>query len=391
MRLAHHEEPDEPRGRAPAWLLDLLLGVAVTLIVALVISSRQGGGRSPDALTYVLGGSFGALMLVRRRYPVGVLVITMLLLFGYYALDYPAIGLAVPVSAALYSAAERGRRGWAIAVSITLVVVSTYYRLDEASIAFLGYETVSTVTLLAAAIALGDGARSSRALQAAQRQQALLIAQEHASRTEQRVQAERLRIARELHDSIGHSVAVISLQSHVAREAVGVDDAQVRQAIAHIQTAVAATMRELRGTLRLLRSPAGDPETLPPSSLANLPALLESATASGLRVDARVSLDIGALPATVDAAAYRIVQEALTNVLRHAAASRVELEVTADAHALRLRVADDGRASGGDVAEGSGIAGMRERARLLGGTLAARPLPARGFEVSAALPLTEEP
>lgn len=386
------EEETASRQQVPDWLLDALLGVAVTLVIALVISSDQGGRRSPDALAYLLAGGFGALMLLRRRLPVLVLVATMLLLFAYYTLGYPAIGLAVPVAAALYSAAERGRLAAAIVVSVILVVVSTYFRLLEGEpVAFLlGYELVSAVTLMGMAIALGDGARSRRALRAEQEHTAQLIAQEHAYRAEQRVQEERLRIARDLHDLIGHSISVISLQSHVAEEALGRDDEQVRQALAHIQAASSATMRELRATVKLLRSPAGEHPERSLSSLAHLSQLIENARASGLQVDVQIEGDIGGLPAAVDAAAYRIIQEALTNTIRHAAATRVELAIEVDSNTLRLRIADNGAARG-ELTWGSGIAGMNERARLLGGSLSVQTRPSGGVEVTAALPLKEAP
>jgi signal transduction histidine kinase len=313
----------------------------------------------------------------------------MFLLFAYYALGYPAIGLAVPVAAALYSAAERGRVAAAVVVSVILVVVSTYFRLDEESVAFLlGYELISTVTLMAAAIALGEGTRSRRALRAEQEQTARLIEQEHAYRAEQRLQAERVRMARDLHDVIGHSISVISLHADVAREAIGSDDDQARQALANIRAASSATMRELRATVKLLRTPGSEQANRSITSLAHLSTLIDSATTSGLRVDLKIDGDVDELPAAVDAAAYRIVQEALTNIMRHAAATQVCLALEADTQALRLSIADNGQATRATI-PGGGIAGMTERARLLGGTLTAQPRASGGFEVLAVLPLKD--
>jgi signal transduction histidine kinase len=380
-----------PTEQVPAWVLDLLLGVAVTLVIALLISADQGGTRNPDAIAYVFAGGFGGVMLLRRRFPVGVLVVTMGLLFTYYALDYPAIGLAVPVVAALYSAAERGRAPAAIGISVILVIVSTYFRLRQGqSVAYvLGYEFASTATLMAAAIALGDSIRARRALRAEQEQTARLIAQEHAYRAEQRVQAERMRMARDLHDTIGHSLSVISLHADVAREAIGSNDDEARQALAHIRAASSATMRELRATVKLLRTPASTPPDRSITSLANLSTLVETATARGLNVDLRITGELDGLPATVDTAAYRIVQEALTNIMRHAAATQASLTIEVDPHTLRLRIIDNGKAARGVITPGNGIAGMIERARLLGGTLTAQPRLAGGFEVTATLPLKE--
>jgi signal transduction histidine kinase len=376
--------------QVPPWLLDTLLGIAVALVIALVISAKQGGRHEPDAVAYLFAAGFGALMLVRRRLPLLVLVLTMLLLFVYYPLGYPAIGLAVPVFAALYSAAEQGRWPAAIGVSVILVGVSTYFRLqDGESLAYLlGYELVSTLALLASAIALGDSARSRRALRAEQARSARLIAQEHAARAEQRVQAERVAIARDLHDLLGHSIAVIALQASVAQEVIGSNDAEARQALTHIRTVSAQTMQELRGTVKLLRAgKAGAPDRAP-VALSNLAALIDNARATGLLVHVEAQGALGAVPALVSLAAYRIVQEALTNVIRHARAHEVWLHVAVAGDELQLCVRDDGRAARVGV-PGNGIAGMKERARVLGGTFSAGLLPSGGFAVEATLPLAE--
>ncbi|MBX3011196.1 MAG: sensor histidine kinase [Caldilineaceae bacterium] len=373
-------------------MLDLLLGVAVTLVVALVISADQGGGQDPDAIAYLFACGFGALMLIRRRFPVAVLVVTMFWLFAYYIADYPAIGLAVPVAAALYSATERGHLAAAILVSLLLIGVSTYFRLAEGQSAayLLGYELVTTVTLMAAAIALGDSTRARRALRAEQEQTARLIEQEHAYRAEQRVQAERVRMARDLHDVIGHSISIISLHADVAREAIGHNDAEVRQALTHIRTASSATMRELRATVKLLRNPDQAKPGRATSSLTNLATLVENATSSGLQIAVQQNGLIDQVPATVDTAAYRIVQEALTNIIRHANASQVWLTITATTETLQVEIRDNGCAPSVTVQPGSGITGMTERARLLRGQLTAQPNPSGGFTVYAMLPIEED-
>jgi len=198
---------------------------------------------------------------------------------------------------------------------------------------------------------------------------------------------------------IGHSISVISLHAGVAREAIGRDDEEARQALAHIQAASSAAMRELRATVRLLRAPAPATEgapvaQVPPegadpalASLVNLSVLVANAAAGGLHVQVRTQGDLRTLPPIVDAAAFRIVQESLTNVLRHAAAREVYLAIAIEGRTLWLRIADDGSGTGVAVTPGSGIQGMVERARLLGGMLTAGPIAAGGFEVVAAFPL----
>lgn len=383
----------ESGDQVPAWVLDLLLGIAVTLVIAISITADLGGKHDPDAIAYLFACVFGLLMLVRRRFPVAVLVATMILLSLYYILEYPVIGLAVPLAAALYSAAEFGHLAAAILISLILLIISTYFRIqDGEAIAYLlGYELISTVMLMAAAIALGDSTRARRALRLEQEQTARLIEQEHAYRAEQRVQAERVRMARDLHDTIGHSISVISLHADVAREAIGSDDEAARQALARIRSATSETMRELRNTVKILRSHPGEEPERSPTSLANLSTLIDNASASGLTVDLQVNGTITALPATVDQAAYRIIQESLTNIIRHAHASHVTISLVVTEGDVRIRIRDNGRGIPDAVTPGSGIAGMNERARLLGGTFSAQPHPAGGFEVNATLPLGDAP
>ncbi len=386
-----HNATEQPE-QVPAWVLDLLLGVAVTLVVALVITADQGGSQEPDWIAYTFAGGLGGLMLLRRHFPVVVLVATMFLLFIYYALGYPAIGLAVPVSAALYSAAELGRLPAAIVVSLLLIIVSTYFRVrDGQSLAFLlGYELISAATMMAAAIALGDSTRSRRALRAEQAETTRLIAQEHTLRAEQRVQAERVRMARELHDVMGHSISVISLHADVAREAIGHNDEQARQALRHIRTATGETMRELRATVKFLRN-AGEVPTRAVATLANLATLVEQANASGLQVAVEQNADVDKLPVTVDLAAYRILQEALTNVIRHANATQVHISLALTAQTLTLQIRDNGGQIDAPISWGSGLTGMRERVRLLGGTVQAIPQTTGGFCIEARLPLEKIP
>jgi len=391
QEIARKSGKQEPP--VPAWVLDLLLGLAVTLVIALVITADQGGRQEPDVIAYLFACGFGGLMLLRRHFPVSLLVATMFLLFAYYALGYPAIGLAVPVSAALYSAAELGHLPATIIVSLLLLLVSTYFRyLDGQTMAFLlGYELISSAAMMAAAIALGDSTRSRRVLRAEQEQTTRLIAQEHAYQAEQRVQAERVRMARELHDVIGHSLSVILLHAAVAQEALGRNEEEARQALTHIRTAGAETMRELRTTVKVLRKPDREPPERAMVSLTNLTPLLNNAAASGLHMTVNTNGMLEQLPRLVDMAAYRIIQEALTNVIRHAQATEVILTIAVDAQAVRLQMMDNGAAPVATHPPGNGIAGMTERARLLGGTLTAQPRTGGGFVVTARLPLEDTP
>ncbi len=374
---------------------DFVLALAMALVVAVVIAADPDAVRHAGPGAYLFAAGFGALVLLRRRAPRTMLVLTVLGVFAYYTLQFAPIGMALPAVAALYSAAEVRRTGWAVGAGATLVAVSTYYRVgsSDAEEFLAPYELVSDVALAAAAIALGVAVRLSREAR---------VHEAHAA--EQRLQAERLRIARDLHDVVGHNLSVIALHSGVAAEAVGRDDDAARTALEHVREATSGTLHELRSTVRLLRSPVGGPagsspaappdsassEAPAPTGLAGVGTLARSARAAGLDVDVELDVPPGLLDGAIDAAAYRIVQEALTNVLRHAAATHVAVSVRVTNGRLVLRVSDDGRGAGPGLVPGSGISGMRERVALLGGTLTTGDAPGGGFRVAADLPLRLE-
>ncbi len=391
--------PESPR-RWPAWVVDAVIGAGVAAVLAVVITADQGGRQRPDAIAYLWAVGLGALMLARRRHPIVVLAVTALGLFAYYAIGYPAIGLAVPVAAALYSAAEFGRLVPSIVTAVVVTVVSVGFRLLEGQAFSLvvGYELVGHVALMAAAIALGDSVRSRRAAQASARLIADLTARQLQQASDARIHAERLAVARDLHDSIGHATSVTSLHTEVARESVGRDDDAIRRALDVIAATTATTMAELRRTVALLRDPAERGRTV--ISVADVPSLADAARVAGFEVD--VSIDAPVLPPLVEAAVFRIAQEAVTNAVRHSGGTRLGIEVTAFDHDVRVRVHDDGavdrgagdRGTGdhgaGGGGGGHGIRGMRERAESLGGRLTARA-DQDGFTVEAVLPLGEAP
>jgi signal transduction histidine kinase len=375
-------------GRVPPVVVDALLGAAVAMAIALVIAADQGGRRPPDAVAYLFALAFGGLVLLRRRVPRAVLGLTVLAMFAYYTFDYPPIGVAVPVVAALFAAADAGRTPWAVGAGAVVLVVSLAFRLrdGEPAALLLGYEAVSNGALIAAATALGYSTRARRIRAAQQAEIARLTALDLAREAAARMRRERERISRDLHDTVGHTMAVISLQAGVAAEAIGPDHAAAGAAIERIRTAAARTLHDVRSMVRLLRS-ADDPGAAAPVlSLAALPDLLDTARAAGIAVTSDVEVDPGALPPPVDAAAYRVVQEALTNVARHSAARRAGVRTRLHRGVLHLTVSDDGPAGPPGPAGGHGLTGMAERVRLLGGTLRAGPGPGGGFAVRARIP-----
>lgn len=375
------EKSEVPHAVDPR-VTDVALAIAMALVVAVVIAADPDATRHAGPGAYLFAAGFGALVLLRRRLPRTVLVVTVLAVFAYYTFQFAPIGMALPAIAALYSAAEMGRTGWAVGGGAVLVAVATYYRVTGTAEEYLTpYDLVTNLALVAAAIALGVAVRLSREARVHQAQAA-----------EQRLQAERLRIARDLHDVVGHNLSVIALHSGVAAEAVGRDDDAARGALEHVRQATSGTLHELRSTVRVLRAPVGlgAAASPAPTGLAGVAALAASARATGLGVDVTLDVPDGVLDGAIDAAAYRIVQEALTNTLRHAAASRVTVSARVDGGRLAIRVSDDGRGAGPTPVPGSGISGMRERAALLGGTLTTGDAPDGGFVVAAGLPLRLE-
>ncbi|MFJ3406610.1 sensor histidine kinase [Promicromonospora sp. NPDC090134] len=376
----------DPRAAVDPRVTDVALAIAMALVVAVVIAADPDAARHAGPGAYLFAVGFGALVLLRRRMPRTMVVLTVLGVFAYYTFQFAPIGMALPAVAALYSAAEMRRTGWAVGGGAVLVAVATYYRVTGTAEEYLTpYDLVTNLALVAAAIALGVAVRLSREARV-----------HEAHEAEQRLQAERLRIARDLHDVVGHNLSVIALHSGVAAEAVGRDDDTARGALHHVREATSGTLRELRSTVRVLRgstrttgADAAGPDAAP-TGLAGVDALAASARATGLAVDVTLDVPPGTLDGAIDAAAYRIVQESLTNVLRHADASRVAVSARVDGARLALRVSDDGRGAGRDVVPGSGISGMRERVALLGGTLGAGDDPDGGFLVVADLPLRLE-
>jgi len=317
-----------------------------------------------------------------------VLSLSALATFAYYTLDYPQIGVAVPIVGALLSAAQAGLVLWPVITALGVYAVSTYFRIRDGVEPFgtlIGYESVSNLALSAAAIAVGYTIYARRIATAQRARIAELTDDQLRRETDLQVRSERARISRELHDTVGHTLSIIALHAGVADEAIGRDDDAAREAIGRIRLASRDSLTELRSMVRVLRESGDGPAQL--SSLAAVDLLVDAASSTGLAVDTQISASREHLSPTVDAAAFRVVQEALTNVIRHAHATRAT--VTADIVDGRLRIAviDDGSVAAFDVEAGSGLKGMDERVRLIGGTLRAQRREEGGFIVEANMPV----
>jgi signal transduction histidine kinase len=369
---------------------DALLALGTSALVGAAVATYDGSA-TQAVLGYCFAAVFGAVSLLTRAWPLPALLAMASGVIGYYLLDLAPIGLVAPTAAALYTAADRGRSRAAALVAGSLLAASVIARLregDDVSIV-LGLDLGSQAAMMVAVIALGDAVRSRRRLRAELARQVAAAAAEREAEAARQVEAERLRIAREVHDSLGHAIAVVTLQSAVAREALDDDEpARAAAALAAIRAAGAGAMAELRATLRTLRREPGAADAMP--GLERLPVLVEGVRRGGLPVLLRVDGEVDVVPAVVGTTAFRVVQEALTNVARHARATRVEVTVVVNDGSLSLSVLDDGHGMESQVRQseaGHGLRGMSERIALLGGSFEVGPAEAGGFRVHAELPL----
>jgi signal transduction histidine kinase len=268
----------------------------------------------------------------------------------------------------------------------------------------LGPENLAFTALGGLAIAAGDSSRNRHAYLAEVERRAERAERDRDEDARRRVAEERLRIARDLHDSVGHHLALISVQSDVAGQAVDGDPGAARAALTHVKAASRKALEELRDTVSLLRQP-GDPVTptaIPAPGLDTLDELLGSLRASGLAIDCLVKGTPAALAPAADRTAYRVVQEALTNVCKHSPSRQARLMLSYHRRELAITVEDPGgqaarpapspiagpaKAPGPAVPAGRhGLVGMRERVLAIGGRFAAGPRPGGGFRVTATLP-----
>ena len=389
MGSASAGETGEERERLEPWLTDASVAVAVTLVISLVIAADAESSPLPG-VAWAIG--FGALLLLRRHLPLIVLAVTVFGIFAYYALNLPPIGMVLPAVGALYSTAEVRRTSWAVLGAAVLIAVSTFYRFDDLDprAQLTGYGFVTELALAAAAIALGSVVRLVRETRTQSARIAALTAAEESRAAEARMHSERVRIARDLHDTIGHTLSVASLHTSVAAEAEDPDDRAA--ALERVRSATSEALRELRRTVKVLREESASETDSGPAStlgLASVSTVVDAARATGLDVTVDLDVDPDRLPRAVDAAAFRIVQESVTNLLRHSGASAARVSAQVHGDELIVRIHDDGHGGSADTAAGAGIRGMTERAGLLGGRLGAGSS-AEGFTVTAHLPIDVE-
>jgi signal transduction histidine kinase len=319
-----------------------------------------------------------------------VLLASTLALLAYYTLNYPGVPPALPLAVALYSAALAGHLRWGLLVTgffMAAGFVVVWFKEGEPLLTVL-FSFMQQAGLLVALLLLGEAVRSRRAWQAEVRERLARVEAERERDAARQVEHERLRIARELHDVLAHTIAVITVQAGVAADVLEQDQAEARRALGAIRAASREALAELQATVGVLRGGDGHGAPLAPSpGLAQLGDLVAAARAGGLAVEVVTEGEPVPLPAAVDLTAYRIVQESLTNVGRHARARSATVRLGYRAGALAVEVDDDGAGPAEAGAGGWGLTGMAERAEALGGSFAAGRRPGGGFRVGALLPV----
>ncbi|MEV7238998.1 histidine kinase [Streptomyces sp. NPDC051020] len=355
----------------------IAVGVAAALLVAGVSGERSA--TNVDLLGYVLLAAGGLGLAARRRAPVLVLAVTALCAVGYQAagFDVPAVAYLF----AVYAAMREGHRIITVVASVFLLaalpLAALASGLHNVGEAFAQARGALEIAWLIAAGAAGEALR-----QAERRADEAERTREETAR--RRADEERLHIARELHDSLTHQISVIKVQAEVAVHLARRRGEQVPKALLAIQEAGREATRELRATLEALR----DDGTTPPHGLGHVPELVERARTIGLDATLTVEGQRYDVPAAVGRTAYRIVQESLTNVARHAGAATASVRIGYRPDALVVWVDDDGKATPATApVPGVGLLGMRERVTALGGRLRAGPRGESGFTVRAELPV----
>lgn len=397
-RPSRRRPPILPLGRHGTLLVDGAITLAVTALVTVMIhEATERGSRPLSTQAYALGVAMALPVMLHRRRPVPALLLSSALLYAYYASGFPGISPTTVLAVPLYSAVLAGHLVWAAGLALIFfiggfIVVAVF---EETPFLETTAEFFAHAALAAAVILLAEVVRSRRALAEETRERLRRVAEEREYEAARRVAEERVRIARDLHDTVAHSMATITVQAGGALQVLSEGPEEVRGALTAIRETSKRALREMGATLNVLRAAPGEPEG-DTSGLERLPALLQAVRAAGVPV----TLEIIGAPAVppaprIDHAAYRILQESLTNVLRHAG-PRVRAVVTVEygSAGVDLEVRDDGQGvpdgERTEPGEGHGLGGMRERAAAVGGTFSAGPGPLGGFRVSARLPVTPE-
>ncbi|MFI1863560.1 sensor histidine kinase [Streptomyces jumonjinensis] len=391
--------------RTQRWLRDHPLAfdgaLALIVLISMVIGSfaepngehgPEFGTRTPAARSVVLMVLVAAALIARRRSPMRVLVFTSVLSVVELGFGDPSAPVAMAAVVALYTVAARTDRPTTWRVGLLTMTGLTGTAMFFGSTPWYTQENLGIFAWTGMAAAAGDAVRSRRAFVDAIRERAERAERTRDEEARRRVAEERLRIARDLHDVVAHHIALVNVQAGVAAHVMDKRPDQAKEALSHVREASRSALNELRATVGLLRQ-SGDPEapTEPAPGLDVLDELVTTFRQAGMAVEVARADDGIRPPAAVDLAAYRIIQEALTNVRKHAGPdARAEVSVIRVGLTLEVTILDDGvpPPPGQEASDGGhGLLGMRERVSALGGRLSTGPRFGGGYRVQAILPL----
>jgi signal transduction histidine kinase len=383
---------------ASAWLFDsgLALVAAGLSTVLFVFDNGPVGSGLPSgtlALAYGLALLHTLPLVARRLFPGVVLGISVASGLAVAALGVPPIVLGPAILVAVYSVAAYGDRWVSLAGLAAAELGSAAVQLTSGRV---NTPTVVTNTLVIGAAWLLGHFVGVRRDHIARLERTAELERARAELARRAVAEERLRLARELHDVVAHSISVIAVQSGVGAHVAVTQPEEAAKALAAIEVTSRAALTELRRLLGVLRQEGESQGSLAPvPGLADLDALLAEVAKAGLGVRLRVEGTPSPLPAGLDLSAYRIVQEALTNVVKHAGPARAQVVIGYRDQAVTVEVTDDGRGvtvptGDGQARVGHGLIGMRERVAVFGGDLEAGPRPGGGFRVAARLPFAAD-
>ncbi|MDQ5814953.1 MAG: histidine kinase [Actinomycetota bacterium] len=362
------------------FLLVAIIG-AVQVVGTTIAADHQNLVRQLDAIGYGLLISAALALLLKRGNPEAALVLSLAATLAYWLANYPEGPIFIALGFAYVNALKRGKRrsAWiAAGVGYLGFIVGPYLIGDRA-------EPTLGASLAAAAWLVAGTAGIE--MMRTRREQANAAAQHRREETRRQASEERLSIARDLHDVLAHNISLINVQAGVALHLMDERPEQARVALTAIKEASHVALEEVRGVLGALRQEGEEVPRSPASTLERLDDLVTSMAAAGIALRHQRSGDVRPLPANVDLAAFRIVQEALTNVARHSGAEHATVTILYGPHDLEIEITDDGGGVPGAAGGGNGIPGMRERAVALEGRLEAGPRPEGGFRVWARLPV----
>jgi len=360
------------------------VGLAVAAAAGLIVDGQLRASGRMSAGDYLLAIAAALPLAWCSRRPLAALIgveVGAVLCAAVFGASWSATAL---VLVGLFTVALVGNRSRSLVVgTFTAIVAVVAAVLIDGTVELTG--ALLRVALVLAAVAAGDTIRSRAALRVAARERAEREQHEREQAAERRAADERLRIARELHDTLAHSLVAINVRSSVALDLGDAEDpAAALEDIKHVSV---TALRDLRATLNLLREQDDTAPTTPSFELDAVPGLIDEVRGAGLHAELDLELNGAVVPSAVGAAGYRIVQEALTNVLRHAKATNARVRVRERAETLDVEITDDGQTDSTGASPGLGLRGMAERSAALGGRLAAGPLQDGGWRVHAVLPL----